>query len=103
MNTIWILMPLLLGAGPPAKELASDLERPVQITADGQPIDIQHDGHSAPFVGDFDGDGVNDLLVGEFEDGRLRIFRNLGTNAQPRFENYEWFKAGAELGRVPSG
>jgi hypothetical protein len=103
MKALWLAMPLLLNASPPAGELAADLERPVQVTADGQPIDVQRDGHSAPFVGDFDGDGANDLLVGEYEEGRLRIYRNLGTNSQPRFENYEWFKAGAELGRVPSG
>ena len=103
MKSIWLVMPLVMNAAPTVDELASDLDRPLQITADGKPIDVQRDGHSAPFVGDFDGDGLNDLLVGEFEDGRLRIYRNLGTNSQPRFAKYEWFKTGAELGRVPTG
>jgi hypothetical protein len=103
MKPIWLLVPLALNAVPPADELDFNLEAPVQITADGQPIDVQREGHSAPFMGDFDGDGLNDLLVGEFEDGGLRIYRNLGTNGQPRFEEYEWFKTGADLGRVPSG
>jgi hypothetical protein len=71
--------------------------------AAGQPIDVQLDGHSAPFVGDFDGDGVKDLLVGQFQDGKLRIYRNLGTNARPRFKTYTWFQDGAETGRVPVG
>jgi hypothetical protein len=103
MKSIWIVIPLVLSGAAHASELASDLDGPVQITADGKPIDVQREGHSAPFVGDFDGDGANDLLVGQFEEGRLRIYRNVGTNSQPRFDKYEWFKTGAELGRVPTG
>jgi hypothetical protein len=80
-----------------------ELAPPVPIMAEGKPIDVQLSGHSAPFVGDIDGDGVRDLLVGQFNGGQLRIYRNHGTNAQPRFEEYTWFKAGAELGRVPVG
>ena len=94
---------LCLGVCEQTKVPGPELEHPVQITARGEPIDVQREGHSAPFLGDFDGDGVVDLLVGEFDDGKLRVYRNLGTNAQPRFENFEWFKVGAELGRVPSG
>ena len=76
-----------------------EFQKPIQLTAGGKPIDVQRTGHSAPFVGDFDGDGLNDLLVGEFHEGRLRIFRNVGSNQMPKFESYKWFKTGAELGR----
>lgn len=81
----------------------SELMPPVLLQAGGKPIDVERVGHAAPFVGDFDGDGVMDLLVGQFDEGRLRVYRNLGTNAKPRFESYTWFKAGGELGRVPVG
>ena len=83
--------------------LAGDLEPPVQIQAGGKPIDVQLVGHSAPSYGDVDGDGINDLLVGQFDEGRLRIYRNLGTNASPRFQGYQWFEAGGALGSVPAG
>ncbi|HET6164471.1 MAG TPA: hypothetical protein VFG37_12440, partial [Planctomycetota bacterium] len=43
----------------------SPLLPPVRIEAGGAPIDTEI-GHAAPFVGDFDEDGVNDLLVGQF-------------------------------------
>jgi FG-GAP-like repeat len=82
---------------------AGELLPPVKVAAGEQPIDVGRIGHSAPFVGDFDGDGLDDLLVGEFYDGRLRIYRNGGTRGQPRFEDYVWFEAGREPGRVPSG
>jgi hypothetical protein len=95
---------LLLGlaATLPAAELG-DLKPPVQIQAGGQPLDVQREGHSAPFVGDFDGDGVPDLLVGQFDDGRLRIYRNGGTRSRPRFDSYTWFEAGGQIASVPVG
>lgn len=98
-----IVMASLLAASAPAAEVASDLELPVQIQAGGQPLDVQREGHSAPFVGDFDGDGVRDLLVGQYEQGRLRIYRNLGTNTEPRFDAHTWLSAGGQTGRVPEG
>jgi hypothetical protein len=75
----------------------------VHVLAEDQPLDVHQSGHSAPFVADFDGDGIRDLLVGQYEQGRLRIYRNLGTNSQPRFATYTWFEAGGETGRVPEG
>ena len=71
---------------------ATDLAPPVRVMAGGKPIDV--DGSAAPFFGDFDGDGRKDLLVGQFDYGRLRIYRNIGTDAQPEFDSFEWFKAG---------
>ncbi len=82
---------------------ADDLAAPVCLRAAGQPIDVEVAGHAAPFVADLDHDGRKDLLVGELFDGRLRIYRNAGTNAQPKFEKHEWFLAEGELGRIPSG
>jgi hypothetical protein len=75
---------------------------PVPVLAAGRPIDIERQGHAAPFAGDLDGDGAFDLLVGEFSGGRLRVYRNLGTSKQPRFGEHTWFKAACIRGiRVP--
>jgi hypothetical protein len=54
-------------------------------------------------VTDFDGDGVPDLLVGQFEDGKLRIYKNLGTAKEPKLEGFTWFKTGEQEGTIPSG
>jgi hypothetical protein len=83
--------------------VAGELAEPVAVEAAGKPIDMEHGGHAAPLVVDFDADGHKDLLVGEIYDGRLRVYRNVGSNAEPKFEGYQWFKAGADLGRIPSG
>jgi len=96
-----ILLVLGLGAAA-AQEPADELAPPVRLEAAGKPIDAEL-GHAAPFVGDFDGDGVNDLLVGQFGGGILWIFRNEGTNAQPRLAAGVKFKGGAKDGQVPTG
>jgi hypothetical protein len=84
--------------------LAPDLAPPVKVaTTDGKPIDVERSGHSAPFVGDFDGDGKPDLLVGQFSGGKLRVYRNTGTAKEPKFGNFEWFRASDALGTVTPG
>jgi hypothetical protein len=92
----------LLTLGSPGDDPAKELAPPVRIEAAGKPIDTDV-GHAAPFVGDFDGDGVQDLLVGQFGDGILWIFRNEGTNAKPKLAAGAKFKEGKEDGRVPTG
>ena len=82
--------------------LSKELEQPVRIEAAGKPIDTET-GHAAPFVCDFDGDGVQDLLVGQFKNGQLWIYHNEGTNSKPQLAAGVKFKDGKEDGRVPSG
>ena len=82
---------------------SNELLPPLSLQVGGQPLDVARDGHSAPFVGDFDGDGKRDLLVGQYHEGRLRVYRNTGSNARPRFTGYRWFEAGGKPGRVPEG
>lgn len=82
--------------------LAPELEPPVRLEAAGKPIDTEI-GHAAPFVYDFDGDGIKDLLVGQFGQGLLWIYRNEGTNSEPKLAAGVKFKEGAEDDRVPSG
>jgi len=80
----------------------SDLKAPVRLQANGQDITVDV-GHAAPYLHDWDRDGVRDLLVGQFGEGKLRIYRNHGTNAQPDYRDFEYFKTGADFGTIPSG
>jgi hypothetical protein len=91
----------ILGMAPGAGGVG-ELAAPVRIEAAGKAIDTAV-GHAAPFVGDFDGDKVPDLLVGQFGDGLLWIYRNVGTAARPRLAAGFKFKDGRDDGRVPTG
>ena len=82
---------------------AVEFSDPVRIEAAGKPVDTGNIGHAAPFICDFDGDGVRDLLVGEFSGGTLWIYHNDGSNKSPKFAEGVKFKDGADDGTVPYG
>ncbi len=45
-------------------------------------------------VTDWDGDGKKDLLMGEFSpSGKLRFYKNVGSNTAPEFDSYSYVKA----------
>jgi hypothetical protein len=96
---LWAWLGLLT---PAADGASAELAAPVRLEAAGKLIDTEI-GHAAPFVGDFDGDKVNDLLVGQFGSGILWIYRNEGTNERPRLAAGVKFKGESEEGRVPTG
>ena len=93
---MWIaLIPALVG---PKIELAE----PFIVKAGGQPIKVEI-GHAAPILADYDGDGLPDLLVGQFGNGRLRIYKNVGSRTEPKFDKFEWFQAGGKIAEVEAG
>lgn len=52
----------------------------------GKPITAEKRGHALPALFDWDGDGVKDLLVGEFgngNDANLLVYKNVGTKKKP--------------------
>jgi hypothetical protein len=81
---------------------ASDLAPPIQLQAGGQPINVDM-GHAAPFVADLKGDGQMVLMVGQFGGGKLRLYPNVGTRNDPKFDKFEWFQAGGKVVGVPFG
>jgi len=69
----------------------------VLLECAGEPIDVT-DGCSAPYVVDFNMDGRRDLLVGQFADGKIRFYPNVGTDDAPLYDSWSYVQAnGADL------
>jgi hypothetical protein len=69
-------------------------EPPVPIQANGVNINVGYGGNASPFMIDWDGDGNQDLLLGQFDQGRIRFYTNTGTNYNPTFGNFVYLQAG---------
>ena len=77
-------------------------EAPVQLTADGDPIQVERPGYACPTMADVDGDGSIDLVVGQFNQGKMHFFRNIaGVGMPPEFAAGEWIMSGEEPATVP--
>jgi len=69
------------------------------IKYQGSTMDIG--GLSDPFVVDWDGDGLQDLIVGQYYDhqappedhGKIRFFPNQGTSTTPIYNTFDYIEA----------
>lgn len=55
----------------------------VYVNAGSSPIDVGY--YASPFYYDWDGDMIKDLVTGQYSNGYIRFYRNIGTNANPQF------------------
>lgn len=92
-----LLSALLLGAGPSSGGSA-EFQPPVRLMADGAPVRVESPGYAAPCWADVDGDGKKDLLVGQFHQGKIRVYKNRG---EGRLAAGEWLKAGGAEAEIP--
>jgi FG-GAP repeat len=89
-------------ASTPTNRFAAELAPPTRIEVAGKPIDTDV-GHAAPFIGDIDGDGKPDLLVGQFGEGILWVYKNEGDAKSFKLAAGTKFKDGKKDGTVPTG
>jgi hypothetical protein len=62
-------------------------EPPTRLEADGKPIDTGEAwGHSSPCVEDVDGDGLRDLVLGDFG-GKFHLYKNVGEKDAPVYKS----------------
>jgi hypothetical protein len=60
-------------------------QAPVWTLADSAMVTLTRGSNAVPTLGDLDGDGLLDLLVGEAS-GELNYYRNVGSKTAPKFE-----------------
>lgn len=91
-----LLLPLLVMAETP------NFQAWQYVYANGTPIQLSL-GHAAPCVVDWDGDGVKDLLVGQYTGGMIRLYLNSGTNSSPLFTTFTYLQADGVNIQLPYG
>jgi len=66
---------------------APALSAPQLVMGATGPVVTDKHGLASPAMHDHDGDGLDDLWIGEFETGpcHLRVYRNIGSRTAPRF------------------
>ena len=81
---------------------ASAFEPPVRLKAEGEFISVEAPGYACPTMADVDGDGKDDLIVGQFNQGHLQFFKNIAAAGQsPKFAAAKWLTTGDERAVVP--
>lgn len=77
-------------------------ETPQRLKAGGEWISVEAPGYACPTMADVDGDGVDDLVVGQYNDGNMLFCRNVADqNATPSFAEAEWLSDGKTRIVVP--
>lgn len=74
----------------------------VRLKANNEAIDVEI-GHLVPCVTDWNSDGKKDLIVGQFAGGKIRLYLNSGSDAEPAFKGFECLKAGGAEISLPAG
>lgn len=93
MKAVLCLTLLLL----PALALSQtfNFETPYNLECAGTDIDVGY--YAAPCVVDWDGDGLKDLILGQFSGGNIRFYKNTGTNASPLFNSFSYLYADGSI------
>ncbi|TVR45156.1 MAG: hypothetical protein EA402_05000 [Planctomycetota bacterium] len=81
---------------------SAEFEEPFKVMIGNEPIDVPV-GHAAPFMADMTGNGLPDLLVGQFGQGRVRLFPNVGEPGAPRFREWSYLEADGAPAAVRAG
>ncbi len=73
-------------------------EPPMRLKAGGAAVRVEAPGYAAPCLADIDRDGKPDLLVGQFNQGKIRVHRGLG---KMEFAAGTWLQAEGKVAEVP--
>jgi FG-GAP-like repeat len=93
-----LLLSTLLAAWGPDVGAPAEFKPPVRLQAAGSPVRVEGPGYAAPCWADIDGDGKKDLLVGQFNGGKIRVFKNLGDG---KLAAGKWLQAEGAVAEVP--
>ncbi len=93
-----MVLALAVSSGLISAARAVEFEAPVQLKGGGESVNVESPGYAAPCWADIDGDGKKDLLVGQFRQGKIRVYKNLGGR---KLAAGEWLTADGKVVEVP--
>lgn len=74
----------------------AQFDAPFIIQANG--VNLVADIICDPVFTDWNGDGLNDLVIGQFTQGKVRFYPNSGTSQNPVFTTFSYLQAdGADI------
>ena len=77
-------------------------EAPVRLKAGDEFVSVEAPGYACPTMADVDGDGLEDLVVGQFNRGYMQFCKNIASSSEPpKFAEAKWIKAGDDKAEVP--
>ena len=103
MKVLHTLMLAAAVAGPSALSAGDyKFSDPRQVLGGDKAIEIESPGYAAPSLADLNGDGVLDLLVGQFKEGKIGFYKgSKGEDGKLSFGAHEWLQAGGEVAKIP--
>ena len=93
-----LLLSAFVLAGGAAWCHAVEFEPPVRLKAGDAAVRVESPGYAAPCWADIDGDGKKDLLVGQFHQGKIRVYKHQGA---AKFAPGDWLQAEGKVAEVP--
>ena len=93
-----MIAPSLLGAEKKSDSDSGNIKRqefffatPERIRAGGEVVAVESPGYACPTMADVDGDGKEDLVVGQFRNGNMQFCKNIADKGQPpKFAAATW-------------
>jgi len=76
----------------------AEFEKAVRLKGGDEFVRVEGPGWAAPCLADVDRDGKVDLLVGQFNKGKIRLYKGLG---DMKFAKGQWLEAGEKVAEVP--
>jgi hypothetical protein len=77
---------------------AAEFHPPTRLKAGKDAIRVESPGYAFPCYVDVDGDGKKDLVVGQFNQGKMCVYKNLGKG---KFAAGTWLQAEGKVAEVP--
>lgn len=93
-----LLLSAILLAGSASYGRAQSFEPPIRLKAGDAAIRVESPGYAFPCWADVKGSGKQQLVVGQFAQGKMKVFNHLG---KQEFAPGDWLKADGKIAEVP--